>query len=189
MKRKVSVEIPEGKVAVWKDDVLTLIDEKPTDVRERVKSYEDALKELGEEPFPFETMPLLSKDEIAYIKLKTIVRALNEGWTPELKEGEYRWYVWFWLYTNEELKNMDKNERSARRGLLFGGLAHNGTNAGFGAAASAAAPSSTAAYFGSRLCFQNESVADYCAKQFIELWFEFLFPDREITHSNWEEAL
>lgn len=41
----------------------------------------------------------------------------------------------------------------ALRGLLFGGRAHNGTNAGLACAYSYYAPSNTNAYFGSRLCF------------------------------------
>lgn len=41
----------------------------------------------------------------------------------------------------------------ALRGVLFGGHAINGANAGFGSAHSANAPSNTVAYIGSRLCF------------------------------------
>jgi hypothetical protein len=42
---------------------------------------------------------------------------------------------------------------SSLRGVLFGGLAYLGASAGFGCASSHYAPSSTGAYFGSRLCF------------------------------------
>lgn len=41
----------------------------------------------------------------------------------------------------------------ALRGVLFGGIANDGTNAGFAYAHSYNAPSNTTAYFGSRLCF------------------------------------
>ena len=41
----------------------------------------------------------------------------------------------------------------ALRGVLFGGLANNGSGAGFACAASTYAPSSTNTNFGSRLCF------------------------------------
>jgi len=39
------------------------------------------------------------------------------------------------------------------RGVLFGGIAADGANAGFGSAHSDNAPSRTNAYLGSRLCF------------------------------------
>ena len=43
------------------------------------------------------------------------------------------------------------------RGLLFGGSAFNGANAGFASARSTYAPSATSAHFGSRLCFLPKS--------------------------------
>ena len=42
---------------------------------------------------------------------------------------------------------------SATRGVLFGGDANHGANAGFVCASTSNAPSYTSAYFGSRLCF------------------------------------
>lgn len=39
-------------------------------------------------------------------------------------------------------------------GVLFGGTAHNGANAGLAYAYSNTAPSNTNAYFGSHLCFK-----------------------------------
>ena len=50
--KKVEIEIPVGKVAKWVDGVLTLVDEKPQDVTERIKTFADACRELGSDhPF------------------------------------------------------------------------------------------------------------------------------------------
>ncbi len=63
-------------------------------VTDRVNSYEDACKELGINPVVFGQD--LSIDEIAYMKLKTIVKAFNEGWTPDWdNSNETKYYPWF----------------------------------------------------------------------------------------------
>lgn len=46
--KKVEIEIPVGKKIEWVNGVLTLVDEKPKDVTERIKTFEDACHELGE---------------------------------------------------------------------------------------------------------------------------------------------
>ena len=52
-KKTVTVEIPEGKKAVWNEQgILQLVDEKkanePKDVTERIKTIYDAVNELAE---------------------------------------------------------------------------------------------------------------------------------------------
>lgn len=205
--KRVSIEIPDGMSTKWVNGLLTLVEDKDDrNITERVRSYEDACEILGIKPIANDNLCIgvnipetaateshvksagdMDKDMIAYIKLTTIIKALNEGWKPSLKEDEYRYYPWFYLYTQEELDNMDQSEREQRRGLLFGGNANYGSAAGFGCASTYNAPSNANATFGSRLCLKNDELARYCAEQFIELWFEFLFPDMEITKNNWED--
>lgn len=73
---------------------------KPKDVTERIKTFEDACQELGEEhPFvvayrAVEDIDECGEDIEAYLKLRIIVAALNEGWTPKLKEDEILYYPW-----------------------------------------------------------------------------------------------
>jgi hypothetical protein len=64
-------------------------------ITDRIKSFEDACRELGEDPANFNVgMP----DEIAYKKLKVITRALNEGWEPNWNnDNQYKWYPWFYM--------------------------------------------------------------------------------------------
>lgn len=194
MMKKVFVEIPEGMEAKWVNGVLTLVNsdevEDKRSIIERIKTFEDACNEIGieadkwikdKEELGFEG------DVIAYMKLRIICNALNEGWRPNLKEDEYRYYPWYYLYTQEELDNMSNSERKNRRGLLFGGDADGGTIAGFGFAGTYDAPSSADAIFGSRLCLKSDELATYCGKQFIEIWFNYLFPDFTITNNNWED--
>ena len=197
----ITIQIPEGKSAEWINGVLTLVDVEDTrPITERVKTYKDACKILGKDPlekyidktvelengekFVSYSLPL---DEIAYIQLKTIIEALNEGWKPQLTEDEYRWYPWFYLYTKEEIKRKSKADLKRQRGVLLGGSAYYGAGCGFAAVLSRNTPSITDANFGSRLCLKSEELADYCGRQFIEIWFSYLFPDHEIKQKDWSE--
>lgn len=197
----ITIQIPEGKSAEWINGVLTLVDVEDTrPITERVKTYKDACKILGKDPlekyidktvelengekFVSYSLPL---DEIAYIQLKTIIEALNEGWKPQLTEDEYRWYPWFYLYTKEEIKRKSKADLKRQRGLLLGGSAYSGAYCGFAYVHSYFTPSLTSAHVGSRLCLKSEELADYCGRQFIEIWFSYLFPDHEIKQKDWSE--
>ena len=81
MTKKIEIEIPAGKKAVWVNDVLTLVDEKPQDVTERIKTFADAAKAVGiEDPEEWEEQHSdLEPDVLAYFKLRIITKALNEG--------------------------------------------------------------------------------------------------------------
>ena len=145
-------------------------------ITERIKTYEDACRELGIEPINTivsnQVGDLIFDDNsIAYMKLQTIVEALNEGWKPEFTEDEWRYYPWFFLYTQEELDNMDSSEKKDRRMIDTGD--YPTAYAGFGYANSLRATSYTAADIGSRLCLRSRKLAVYCGKQFIRLWADF----------------
>ena len=149
------------------DDVF-----KPKDIKERVKTFEDACRELGDEhPFVKEWHlgENLSEDLEAYLKLRVIVAAFNEGWKPEFTEDKWRYYPWFWLYTQDEINNMPCEEKE-RRNLQIKQIGHY---AGFAFADTYNVPSYTYAYVGSRLCLKNSELATYCGKQFIEFWMKF----------------
>ncbi|MCM1066834.1 MAG: hypothetical protein NC418_04570 [Muribaculaceae bacterium] len=144
-------------------------------ITERVKTFEDACDILGACPGELEqqweeaglTMP----DEIAYQKLRLIAAALNKGWTPKFTEDEWRYYPWFYLWTDEELA--DKSEEWKRERCLQSTGGYETQYSGFAFAYSAYAPSRTFADFGSRLCFKSDTLADYAGKQFIKLWMDF----------------
>lgn len=157
---------------------------RPKNIMERIKTFEDALNELGDKHplvlqyrFNFNneggwTDDMYAREFEAYLKLRIITAALNEGWIPQFTEDEYRYFPWFWLYTQEEIDRMSKEER--KKVVLFGGSAYNGSYAGFACAYSAAAPSTARANVGSRLCFKSSALAEYAGKQFAEIYFAFM---------------
>ena len=163
------------------------ISEKPKDnrpVTERIKTFEDAYNELGED-HPLVTLydnfinelPNQEKtdgDVLAYLKLRIIVAALNEGWEPQFIEGEHRWAPWFVLYTNAELNKMnDKDREKVCR--VVGRSYHNSyAHGGLVFASASHASSSSNAYYGSRLAFKSEKLAEYAGQQFIEIYRDFM---------------
>ena len=152
---------------------------KPKDVTERIKTFEDACRELGmEHPFVAAYNAWIMNEEfddqldiLAYLKLRIICAALNDGWEPKFTEDEVRWFPWFWLYTAQEIEDMDEQEKQERH-LISTGDYETGY-AGFAFANSNGAPSITGTYVGSRLCLKSEALAVYCGKQFIDLWADF----------------
>lgn len=148
-------------------------------VIERVKTFEDAVKELGD------NHPLVniydtitneySEDEmkpvVDYIKVCIIVAALNEGWVPQFVEGEERWYPWFWLYTNKEMAEMDEAKRATCR--LVGRASYSAyANGGLAYAFANHASSGSNTHNGARLAFRTEELAEYAGKQFIEEYYQ-----------------
>ena len=151
---------------------------KPKDITERIKTFEDAMAELdSNHPFICEYRALCAKsddispDLLAYQKLRIITAALNEGWKPEFTEDEWRYYPWFYLYTQADLDDMEDSEKKERRMIYTGD--YQTEFAGFGFAYSPNAPSIAPAYIGSRLCLRTSDLAVYCGKQFIGIWADF----------------
>ena len=156
---------------------------KPKDVRERIRTFEDAMAELGDKhPLVIQYNEIFdnflegaaaqnSSDIIAYLKLRIICAALNEGWEPQFTEDEWRYYPYFWLYTQKEIDEMEADEKQERRLMSAGGFQTE--FAGFAFANSYYVPSATTANVGSRLCLKSDTLAVYCGKQFIDLWADF----------------
>lgn len=169
---KIEIEIPMGKTAKWVNNVLTLVDEKPQNVMERIKTFEDALAELrdrakhGDEEAEvlvnqYDNMNLIcSKDLLAYIKLCIIASALNEGWKPEFTKAEVRWYPWFGF---DRSRGVGRGGHSAYAycGLVF--------------AVAINASSHSLMCYGSRLSFKSKELTEYAGKQFIDIYADYLF--------------
>ena len=116
----------------------------------RVKTFEDACKELGREPYNEKQLEKLglTKNDIAYQKMVVIVEALNEGWKPDVCNSDVeRWYPWF---------------------------KPNGSPSSFAFLVSYYGYEYAFAGSGSRLALKSEQLANYCGKQFLELWKEML---------------
>ncbi len=145
-------------------------------ITERIKTFEDACNALGEDhPFvaaynAVEDLDEWGEDLEAYLKLRIITAALNEGWEPQFTQDEDRWFPWFVLWTEELTGKSDEWKRERRLTTM---QYHRGEYAGLAYANSINAPSSAAANFGSRLCFKSDTLAEYAGKQFIKLWMDF----------------
>lgn len=173
--KKLEIEIPEGKTAVWRNGILTLIDEPEKDVRKRIKTFEDACHEIGidAEAWNRDKISLgLEPDVLAFLKLRIIVKALNEGWEPRFTEDECRYYPWFILYTGEEYNKLDEEEKSR---VVY--RSYNVANALGGVSCAYAGYDSSFAdaHIGVRLAFKTSELAAYCGRQFLDIWADFVF--------------
>lgn len=177
--KKIEIEVPNGKKPEWVNGVLTLVDEKPQNVMERVKTFKDACNELGIEHDKWvqDKKDLgLEADVIAYLKLRIIAAALNEGWKPQFTTDEYRYFPWFYLYTQSEIDEMSEEDKSrvvyrsdnfadARGGVAFAGTVYDSSH--------------TYTSIGSRLTFKTRELAEYAGRQFVEIWADYVFKPEE----------
>ena len=119
------------------------------DIKERIKTFDDVIRELGDDPEEFKNAISIMEepDEIAYVKLKLIAKALNEGWTPDWSNGEWdKWYPWF---------KMDDSSSAGR--FSFGDAVDQYSNS----------------LVGSRLCFKSKDLATYAGTQFLDIYKDF----------------
>ena len=150
-------------------------------IMERVKTFEDACEVLGEEhSYVQEYRGVaninfdITQDIIAYLKLRIICAALNEGWKPTFYDGECSYYPWFDFYTKEEYDKLDNNKKTE---CSIVGISHKKLSPNGCIGCSCAFESSSFAYKGicSRLALKTEELANYCGKQFIDIWADYLF--------------
>jgi hypothetical protein len=155
-------------------------------VTKRVQTLDDAVRELGDDQPAVKAWRSIkygysvsekdpdTADIMAYVTLRVITEALNEGWKPQFTEGERRWYAWYDFLTKEEVEGMSDEEKEERRVV---GRAHYSAGAIGGLVYSNAYIVSTysSTHFGSRLAFKNEELAEYAAKQFGDIYADFCF--------------
>lgn len=187
MSKEITIPVPDGKRAEWINGVLTLVDEQKVDnrpVTERIKTFDDACNALGNKhPFVMQFNYIKGnrktvntfEDVVAYLKLRIIVAALNEGWEPKFTEDEYRYFPWFYFYTKEEYDKLDDEEKG-RCVLRSGDSTSSGS--GFVSCHANYDASNSFTYRGSRLSFRTRELAAYAGRQFIEEWADFMFKPR-----------
>jgi len=120
------------------------------DIKERVKSFEDALAVTGRPALPdFSNVPEDLRDYFeAQYKVVVIAEALNEGWTPDWNDhDQQKYFPWF-------------HHPVSSSGFVFDvtSCGYSGADAGGG----------------SRLCLKNRELARYFGEQFIEIWDKIL---------------
>ena len=190
--KSLSLNVPDEQAQAFAKELATLMKKHGVEVEnkealdamrpitERVKTFEDACNELGEENVLVQAYRTAEfntsgnqndvSDVVAYLKLRIIVAALNEGWQPTFSDDEYRYYPWFVFYTKEELDAMDEEERSR---VL--GRSNYSANASAGVAYSVASLASlgSGTFYGGRLCFKNRELAEYAGQQFLAIYADF----------------
>ena len=154
---------------------------QPKDIKERVKTFEDACEVLGEDHQyvkAYREWMRISyadcKDITAYLKLRIICAALNDVWKPTNSDGECRYYPWFYIYTKKEYEKLNKDEKKKCRvvgrqsydAYAFGGVVFSSLNI---------STSYSYSYHGSLIVFKTRELAEYCEKQFIDIWDDYLF--------------
>lgn len=113
-------------------------------VMDRIKTFEDAMEETGRKDVPdFSDLPKdMRKRFIALYKMEVITEALNEGWKAD------------W-------DNLDENKYYPYFIMSPSSFAFYVSN--FGCACAYAGS-------GSRLYYKTRELAEYSAKQFIDIW-------------------
>lgn len=151
-------------------------------VTERVKTFDDACHELGEAHPLVQHLNLVEHhladhldgmdDVLAYLKMRIVVAALNEGWTPDWgNKDEYKWYPWYYILTEEEYNDLDDDAKCRVVGRAFSSAyAHGGLVYSYAVSVS----SYSYTYVGARLAFKSKELAVYAGQQFGELWASFL---------------
>ena len=154
---------------------------KPKNIMDRIKTLKDACNELGKNHplvLAYQNTNLRdkevaddNKDIIAYLKLRIIVAALNEGWEPQFVPGEYRWAPYFILYTKDEIDKMDEETRAR---VVFRSSSYANAIGGVSCASAFNVSAYVNANIGSRLAFKSEELAEYAGQQFIEIFADFM---------------
>ena len=130
-------------------------------VMERVKTFDDACHELGETHPLVQALNLFEKnmgentnsmpDVLAFLKLRLVTAALNEGWAPDWNDKQQcKWYPWFYIYSEEEYNNLSEEDKCRVVGRAYYDA---GANGGLVYANASHASSSSYTYGGSRLAF------------------------------------
>lgn len=154
---------------------------QPKNIMERVKTFEDACEVLGEDHqyvLAYREWMRISyancKDISAYLKLRIICAALNEGWKPTFSDDECTYYPWFFFYTKDEYDELDEDVKKECHiiGRLHKTLSQNG---GIVFVSSINASSNTYSHYGFMIAFKTLELAKYCGKQFIDIWVDYLF--------------
>lgn len=149
---------------------------KPKTIMDRIKTFDDALEELGpNHPLVKEYEAICNADVrqnmIEYSKLCVVTAALNEGWSPKFIQYEWRYFPYFHLYTDEEIRNMSEEEKSR---VVYRSYCYAYAVGGVSCADAHSDSARVVAYIGSRLAFKTRELAEYAGEQFTKLYANYL---------------
>ncbi|AOW08724.1 hypothetical protein [Flavobacterium gilvum] len=118
------------------------------EIKERIKNLSDVIRENGISEKEFrESCEGLEPDEVAYKMVKEIVKAFNEGWTPDwTNSNQGKYYPWF------------KMGSPSGGGFSFFGYDYWLANS----------------LVGSRLCYKSADLAKHAGQLFESIYKDFL---------------
>ena len=118
------------------------------EIKERIKNFDDVLRENGIVKLDFEkSCQGLTTDEVAYKQVKEIAKAFNEGWVPDwTNSSQGKYYPWF---------KMGSPSGGGFSFLDFGNWC-------------------TDSIVGSLLCFKSSDLAKHAGQLFESIYKDFL---------------
>lgn len=175
------------KLFHFKSKVQRKADKQQKELESRADKGDDKAKRMIEEYNAVATSKA-SVDLLAYLKLRIITAVLNEGWTPKFTENERRWYPYFTLWTEDELKDKSDEWKDDHKLLLWGGPAINGSACGVACSHSSRVWSFTYAYIGSRLAYKTQALATFAGLTFAPVYARFFLGDKAKGLKPWREV-
>lgn len=173
---EIKVKAPEGKKPVYdeKSQTITFV---PINIREQVKTFEDACKILD---IPADKKICFSDSQLnAIMKLRIILKVLNEGHEFSLTEGDV-WYPWVRFYEECKLPASEKKNiirsftLNGKRYFLVSSYAHSGATSGLSYFNSSLGVGNAYADVGLFACKDRET-ALYVSSQFGDLIFQAIY--------------
>ena len=172
------------KYVIEAEHIESAVDNRP--ITERVKTLEDAIAVLGEDHTLVRQYHLYEqqmngneddmRDLTAFLKLRIITAALNQGWSPDwTNSDEWKYYPWFCLYTEDEYNDLDADDKERCCRVVGRSSDYANASGGLVCADAGSASSGSGTHVGSRLAFKTRELALYAGKQFVDLWCDFVF--------------
>ena len=152
---------------------------QPKDIKERVKTFADAVAILGhfnQAVVDYHALcnTTCTKDILAFAKLRVIVEALNEGWRPAFSKDEHRYYLWFCIYSKEKFDTLGEYYKN-RCSVVSRSYGNSNAVDSFVCPSVYDASLGFYAQSSSRLSFKTRELAEYCGEQFIDIWADYIF--------------
>ena len=152
-------------------------------IMDRVKTFHDAVVELGNDnplvqqykQIYSEFGDMMDTDIIAYLKLRIITAALNEGWEPRYPEDERRYYPYIGLITKDQYDRLPDDEK--KHSVIRSG--HNTSADGVFVFAHTRICLANSSAYNMRLAYKTRELAEYAGKQFLNIWADFVFKSQD----------
>jgi hypothetical protein len=153
---------------------------EPKNVMERVKTFEDACRELGKGHEYVKDYRALKEfgvyipdDVLAYYKIRIICAALNEGWKPDYTDdNQYKYYTWV-FYADKSYVNKHPEINWHKIYTAFD-HSDNSQHCAFFRVDSFTSLSDYGMYCPSRSIYKSRELAIYALEQFFDIYADYM---------------